>query len=71
MLLLGDPPPQLLLCDEPTNNLDLASVRHLTSALRAYEGALVVVSHQEAFLRDVRLTRWLELGPDGLGEAEI
>ncbi|WP_371482533.1 ABC-F family ATP-binding cassette domain-containing protein [Kitasatospora sp. NBC_00315] len=60
-LLLADPPPQLLLLDEPTNNLDLASVRQLTQALAAYEGALLVASHDLPFLRGLGITRWLEL----------
>ncbi|MFE2176514.1 ABC-F family ATP-binding cassette domain-containing protein [Kitasatospora sp. NPDC059462] len=60
-LLLADPPPQLLLLDEPTNNLDLASVRQLTQALAAYQGALIVASHDLPFLRGLGVTRWLEL----------
>ncbi|WP_176968863.1 ABC-F family ATP-binding cassette domain-containing protein [Amycolatopsis xylanica] len=60
-LLLAEPAPQLLLLDEPTNNLDLASVRQLTQALKSYQGALLVVSHDLAFLRDLGLTRWLTL----------
>jgi len=62
-LLLATPAPQLLVLDEPTNNLDLASVEHLTEALEAYRGALVVVSHDAAFLADLRLDRTLEIGP--------
>jgi ATPase subunit of ABC transporter with duplicated ATPase domains len=61
-LLLAEPPPQLLLLDEPTNNLDLASVRQLTEALACYEGALLVVSHDPAFLESIGITRWLRLG---------
>ncbi|WP_370415828.1 ABC-F family ATP-binding cassette domain-containing protein [Streptomyces fradiae] len=60
-LLLAEPAPRLLLLDEPTNNLDLASVRSLTSALEAYEGALVVVSHDLPFLESLGITRWLTL----------
>ncbi|MFF6773198.1 ABC-F family ATP-binding cassette domain-containing protein [Streptomyces sp. NPDC012637] len=60
-LLLAEPAPRLLLLDEPTNNLDLASVRSLTSALDAYEGALVVVSHDVPFLESLGITRWLRL----------
>lgn len=37
-LMLAEPAPQLLMLDEPTNNLDMASVRRLTSALESYEG---------------------------------
>lgn len=60
-LLLAEPAPQLLLLDEPTNNLDLASVRSLTAALDAYEGALVVASHDVPFLESLGITRWLRL----------
>ncbi|MFH8724988.1 ABC-F family ATP-binding cassette domain-containing protein [Streptomyces termitum] len=60
-LLLAEPAPQLLLLDEPTNSLDMASVRELTAALAAYEGALVVASHDLAFLESLEPTRWLFL----------
>ncbi|MFG2998489.1 ABC-F family ATP-binding cassette domain-containing protein [Streptomyces sp. NPDC048340] len=60
-LLLAEPAPQLLMLDEPTNNLDLASVRQLTDALDSYEGALVVASHDVPFLESIGITRWLLL----------
>lgn len=60
-LLLADPAPRLLLLDEPTNSLDLASVRRLTEALEAYEGALIVASHDVPFLESIGITRWLRL----------
>jgi ATPase subunit of ABC transporter with duplicated ATPase domains len=64
-LLLADPPPQLLILDEPTNNLDLGSVDQLVSALTTYRGGVIVVSHDNAFLARLAPTRWLELHPDG------
>ncbi|NJP28105.1 ABC-F family ATP-binding cassette domain-containing protein [Microbispora sp. SCL1-1] len=67
-VLCAEPAPQLLLLDEPTNNLDLVSVGQLESALGAYEGAFVVVSHDERFLAEVGVDRWLELSDGRLLE---
>lgn len=60
-VLLASPAPQLLILDEPTNNLDMASVDWLIQALASYEGALLVVSHDEAFCAQLGLTRVLTL----------
>jgi ATPase subunit of ABC transporter with duplicated ATPase domains len=60
-LLLSRPAPQLLVLDEPTNNLDLDSVAQLVAALRAYRGALLVASHDEPFLAELELDRRVEL----------
>ena len=56
---------QLLLLDEPTNHLDLASVQAIEAALAGFPGALLVVSHDEAFLSGLTLTHalvWEEVG---------
>jgi ATPase subunit of ABC transporter with duplicated ATPase domains len=53
--------PDVRLLDEPTNNLDLPSVGHLTEALRCFRGALLVASNDVPFLRELGLTRWLRL----------
>ncbi|MGX1682548.1 ABC-F family ATP-binding cassette domain-containing protein [Streptomyces althioticus] len=74
-LMLAEPAPQLLMLDEPTNNLDMASVRQLTTALESFEGALVVASHDLPFLESIGITRWLmmeggelkEITPEAVG----
>ena len=59
---LGGPtPPYLLVLDEPTNHLDLDSIAAVEAGLRAYDGALLVVSHDEAFLAAIGITRRVEL----------
>ncbi|MFJ5215544.1 ABC-F family ATP-binding cassette domain-containing protein [Streptomyces sp. NPDC088354] len=62
--MLAAPAPQLLMLDEPTNNLDAASVRQLTSALAGFEGALVVAGHDLPFLEAIGTTRWVLVGED-------
>ncbi|MFH0296790.1 ABC-F family ATP-binding cassette domain-containing protein [Bradyrhizobium sp. 31Argb] len=54
-------PPLLLLLDEPTNHLDLAAIEELESALRDFDGALVVVSHDKAFLQAIGIEREIGL----------
>ncbi|RAV06841.1 ABC transporter ATP-binding protein [Mycolicibacterium sp. GF69] len=67
-VLYAEPAPQLLLLDEPTNNLDLVSVEQLQSALNAYRGAFIVVSHDERFLADIGVRRRLRLSGGRLEE---
>ena len=60
-VLGGATPPPLLILDEPTNHLDFDSVQAIEAGLAAYDGALLVVSHDESFLADIGIDRRLEL----------
>lgn len=64
-VLGGGRPPALLVLDEPTNHLDIDSIEAVEAGLRAYDGALLVVSHDEAFLTAIGVTRRLELSTGG------
>lgn len=59
--VLGLHPPPLLLLDEPSNHLDLAALEAVEQGLAAYDGALVVASHDTAFLEAVGITRQFAL----------
>ncbi len=59
---LGGPhPPPLLILDEPTNHLDIAAIEAVEAGLSAYDGALLVVSHDETFLDHIGITRRIAL----------
>jgi ATPase subunit of ABC transporter with duplicated ATPase domains len=62
-VLGGTTPPALLILDEPTNHLDIDSIEAVEAGLRAYDGALLVVSHDQAFLEAIGISRRLELSP--------
>lgn len=59
--VLGSAPPALLILDEPTNHLDIDSIAAVEAGLRAYDGALLVVSHDETFLDAIGISRRLAL----------
>ncbi|GLI64779.1 hypothetical protein VaNZ11_008183 [Volvox africanus] len=56
------PRPHVLLLDEPTNHLDLLTVQALTEAIRLWEGAAVIASHDLQFLRDTCREVWVVEG---------
>ena len=58
-------PAQLLLLDEPTNHLDLESVLAFEQALQGFDGAMLVVSHDPAFVQAIRPTHHLRWQPEG------
>jgi ATPase subunit of ABC transporter with duplicated ATPase domains len=64
LAMLGQPPARMLLLDEPTNHLDLAASEALEHMLRTWTGALVVVSHDDSFLDELRVTHRIEHAGD-------
>ncbi|MFN7987010.1 MAG: ATP-binding cassette domain-containing protein [Thermoanaerobaculia bacterium] len=64
-LLAAEEEPELLLLDEPSNHLDLPGLDAVAAALRAWRGALLLVTHDAAFAGDVGVTRELFLPPGG------
>ena len=59
--LMSTCPPQLLILDEPTNHLDLESIEAIEEALVQYQGAILAVSHDEAFLENINIERSIDL----------
>lgn len=56
-------PPELLILDEPTNHLDLTTIAAMEAGLSAYDGALLVSSHDNDFLQNIAITRSIVLPP--------
>jgi len=62
--------PDLIILDEPTNNLDLQNRIILSRSLQNYQGTLLIVSHDGHFVRDLNPTRLMALDPEtGLKES--
>ncbi len=59
--------PNVLVLDEPTNHLDLEAIEALVSALQAYDGTLIFVSHDRWFVGELA-TRIIEITPEGIND---
>jgi ATPase components of ABC transporters with duplicated ATPase domains len=55
-LSISNKAPDMIILDEPTNNLDLQNVEILTNSIKDYHGTLVVISHDRVFLQEIGLT---------------
>ncbi|MDR6808915.1 ATPase subunit of ABC transporter with duplicated ATPase domains [Dyadobacter sp. BE34] len=61
-LAIATQAPDMIILDEPTNNLDIQNIGILTAAINEYRGTLLVVSHDAHFLREIEVERELTLG---------
>ncbi len=61
VLNIGTKAPDVIVLDEPTNNLDMQNVEILTAAMNGYDGTLLVVSHDEEFLASLGIETAIEV----------
>ncbi|MFB3388747.1 ribosomal protection-like ABC-F family protein [Flavobacterium sp. LAR06] len=54
-LTINNQAPDIIILDEPTNNLDIQNIEILTAAVNEYQGTLIVVSHDEVFLEQINI----------------
>lgn len=60
-LTISSQAPDIIILDEPTNNLDIQSIGILTAAINEYKGTLIVVSHDDSFLEEINAERVIKL----------
>ncbi|MDQ0968999.1 ATPase subunit of ABC transporter with duplicated ATPase domains [Flavobacterium sp. W4I14] len=60
-LTIGNQSPDLIILDEPTNNLDIQNIEILTTAINEYQGTLLVISHDEYFLKQIYVEHSIDL----------
>ncbi|MCW3161352.1 ABC-F family ATP-binding cassette domain-containing protein [Chryseobacterium oryctis] len=60
-LSISNKAPDMIILDEPTNNLDLQNVEILTNSIKDYHGTLVVISHDEVFLEEIGVSSEINL----------
>ena len=60
-LTISNQSPDIIILDEPTNNLDIQNIEILTAAINEYQGTLIVVSHDETFLQQTRIEQTIQL----------
>ena len=61
-LTIGNQAPDIIILDEPTNNLDIQNIEILTAAINEYKGTLLVISHDEYFLKQVHVGHSIDVG---------
>lgn len=70
-LTIDNQSPDIIILDEPTNNLDIQNIEILTAAINEYQGTLIVVSHDEYFLEQINVRRTIQLSPYRVNDISI
>ncbi len=60
-LTISNKSPDIIILDEPANNLDIQNIEILTAGINEYQGTLIVVSHDETFLEETKIERTIQL----------
>ncbi|MEJ5053672.1 ATP-binding cassette domain-containing protein [Sphingobacterium sp. MYb382] len=60
-LNISNQSPDVIVLDEPTNNLDIQNLEILSNAINEYKGTLLVISHDETFLEEININRTIQL----------
>ena len=60
-LTINHQAPDMIVLDEPTNNLDIQNIEIVTRTITTYQGTLIVVSHDERFLEEIGVQRVIQL----------
>jgi ATPase subunit of ABC transporter with duplicated ATPase domains len=60
-LTISNQAPDMIILDEPTNNLDIQNIEILIAAVNEYQGTLLVVSHDQYFLEHINVERTIDL----------
>jgi ATPase subunit of ABC transporter with duplicated ATPase domains len=60
-LTINNESTDLIILDEPTNNLDIQNIEILTAAINEYQGTLIVISHDEYFLEQINIKKTINL----------
>jgi ATPase subunit of ABC transporter with duplicated ATPase domains len=61
LALIAAKTPRMLILDEITNNLDMETKEHVCQVLRAYKGALIIISHEPRFLEEIEIETFYEI----------
>lgn len=60
-LMISNQAPDLIVLDEPTNNLDIQSLEMIRDAIRDFEGTLIVIAHDAHFINEIGIAKQIRL----------